>query len=365
MIDLKSLNPKKVLIINTFGIGDVLFTTPFISNLREEYPGLFIGYIANIRTAPILKDNKKINKVFVYERDDFLAIYRRSKWQFFSEIYKFLMQVKKENFDIVFDFSLNTPANIFMWLLGIKHRIGFNYKNRSPLLTYKIPILGFEGKHVVEYYLDLAQRLGLKVTNRNLEVFISDNDYAWADDFLKGQGILKSQRAIGVIPGGGASWGKEARFRRWDTQKFAQLVDKIVEKFGLPIILMGDKLEEPLCEDIAKRARGKIIQACGKTTLNQFIALLKRCDFVFLNDGGPLHLAVAAGAKTVSLFGPVDEVVYGPYGPADRHRVVTNSVACRPCYRRFKMTNCEHVSCMKNIEVNDILSKLEGFVHPR
>ncbi len=362
-MNLKELNPKKILIINTFGIGDVLFSTPFVSNLRAHFPNSFIGYIANIRSAPILKDNKKIDKVFVYERDDFLAVYKKSKLGFILEVGKFLNEVKKEDFDVVFDFSLNSSANFLMWWIGIKHRIGFNYKNRSPFLTYKVPFTGFEDKHVADYYLDLLTELGIKVLPAGLEVFVPEEDHFWVDQFLKQNGISSEQRIVGVIPGGGASWGKEARFRRWDPEKFVKLVDKIIEKSDQPIILMGDKFEESICDSILKGVkRGKIIKACGKTTLTQFIALLKRCQCVVVNDGGPLHLAVAAGTRTLSLFGPVDENVYGPYGSEDQHRVVKSDVLCRPCYRKFKMTNCEHISCMKNIEVEDILPKLEGLL---
>ena len=76
---------KKILIINPFGIGDVLFTTPMISAIRSAVPSATIGYVANARTAPVLKANPKINKVFVYERDDFNAVYRRSKSEFWEK----------------------------------------------------------------------------------------------------------------------------------------------------------------------------------------------------------------------------------------------------------------------------------------
>ena len=71
--------PKKVLIINTFGVGDVLFTTPLISNLKTNYPGLYIGYICNRRTSALLERNPKVDRIFIYERDEFYAAYQRSK----------------------------------------------------------------------------------------------------------------------------------------------------------------------------------------------------------------------------------------------------------------------------------------------
>ena len=59
---------KRILIINIFGIGDVLFTTPMISNLKESDPDAYLGYVCNRRTATVLESNPKVDKIFVYER---------------------------------------------------------------------------------------------------------------------------------------------------------------------------------------------------------------------------------------------------------------------------------------------------------
>ncbi len=61
----------KVLIINPFGIGDVLFTTPIIKSIKENNPAYFIGYVCNIRSAPVLERNTYVDKVFIYEKDEY------------------------------------------------------------------------------------------------------------------------------------------------------------------------------------------------------------------------------------------------------------------------------------------------------
>ena len=69
-------------------------------------------------------------------------------------------------------------------------------------------------------------------------------------------------------------------------------------------------------------------------------------------------MAVAAGAKTVSLIGPVDENIYGPY-PMTGHGVVTKEIACRPCYRKFRRADCDHISCLRQITVDEVFKKVE------
>ncbi len=67
--------PSKILIINIFGIGDVLFTTPLISNIKKSAPKTSIHYLCNKRSQAVLQNNTKIDKIFVYERDEFYDIY--------------------------------------------------------------------------------------------------------------------------------------------------------------------------------------------------------------------------------------------------------------------------------------------------
>lgn len=358
-------NFKKVLVINPFGIGDVLFTTPFLRNLKENVPEVSISYIGNSRTQPLLKQNPNIIKVFIYDRDEYNALYKKSKLAYIKKIADFAGVIRREKFDAVFDFSLNTSANFFTKLVGIKSRVGFNYKNRSPLLTHKVDFKGFEGKHVVDFYLDLLSSLGGHISSRELQLAIDPRDQVWAREFLQKHGLGGHFKRVALLPGAGASWGEGAKFRRWNDDNYGKLVDKIIEKLPTQIILMGDKSESKLCEAVtdfslsAKAGKGKIVKAYGQTTIGQLAALLSQCDLAILNDGGPLHMAVAVNTKTVSIFGPVDEHIYGPYGAKTDHRVVSQDIVCRPCYRKFRMTNCSHVSCLKMISVEQVFQEVE------
>lgn len=348
---------KKVLIINIFGIGDVLFTTPLISNIKAALPDSFIGYVCNKRALAALADNPKVNKIFIYEKDDYRELYKKSKIEFFKKIVQSLAEIRKEQFDYVIDLSLNKYSSFLMGLVGIKNRIGFNYKNRSPFLTHKITLAGYESKHVIEYYLDLLNFIGIPAKNRRLEFFLSDKDRHWAKEFFAHNRLKESDFVIAVVPGGGASWGKDAGFKRWSAENYAQLADKMVEKFLAKIILLGDTNEEELCRRVAGVMRQVSVVSCGMP-LGRFAALLSFCQLALVNDGGPLHVAVAVGTRTASIFGPVDENVYGPY-PKDRHVVITKDVPCRPCYRQFKLADCRHHNCLTTLNVNEAFENLE------
>jgi ADP-heptose:LPS heptosyltransferase len=101
--------------------------------------------------------------------------------------------------------------------------------------------------------------------------------------------------------------------------------------------------------------RNKPINLTGKTTLEEFSAVLSRLRLLVTNDGGPLHMATALGVKTVSIFGPVDERVYGPYPDSDKHLVVTNEIQCRPCYRKFRLPECVRDKvCINAVSIEDV-----------
>lgn len=344
---------KKILIINPYGIGDVLFTTPVISNLRLAYPQAFIAYLANARTADFFKFNSDIAQVFVYERDEFVG-----KPQKYFELFN---SIRQQKFDAVFDFSLNSSLGFLSAACGIKKRVGFDYRRRGWFLTDRLPLLGFEEKHIVEYYLDLLSAIEIPVVTKQMKLDVPSKDIQWAKGWLNSHNIDGAKPLIALLPGGGASWGKAAGHKRWPASNFAQLIDKIVENFDAAIILMGDSKEEELCREVVRLAHFPLHFAVGETSLLGLAALLMRCQGAILNDGGPLHVAAAVGVKTVSIFGPVDPHVYGPY-PASGHIVVQKGLPCQPCYRRFRQADCGHINCLNELSVEDVYRKAQNIL---
>ena len=209
----RGIIPKRVLIINTFGIGDVLFATPLIANIRTQVPDAFIGFLANRRTEGLLRGLADLNKVYVYERDEFQEAYQRSWLGFMRQARQLFDAIKADHYDAVIDLSLNGTFGLLAWLSGIPARFGYNYRNRNRFLTAKIGLKGYEGRHVVDYYLDLLPLLGLNRSPAELQMALAEEDSSWAQEALK---ALKTTASVAVVvPGGGASWGPDAKYKRW------------------------------------------------------------------------------------------------------------------------------------------------------
>jgi len=348
------MNYMKILIINPYGIGDVLFTTPVIDNLRLAYPQASIAYLANRRTAGLLQFNTDIAQIFIYERDEFVGNLPK-----YLELYN---SIKQQSFELVFDLSLNSSFGFLSAACGIKKRVGFDYRKRGRFLTHRIPLLGFEDKHMIEYNLDLLRLMEIPVSTKQMKLNVPSQEITWAQAWLNEHKIDPADRPlIAVLPGGGASWGASAKYKRWPVAHYAQLIDKIVENFDAAIILMGDSKEEELCRELVAQVNFPIHFGVGETSLLGMAALLMRCQGAIVNDGGPLHVAEAVGVKTVSIFGPVDPQVYGPF-PVANHTVVEKGLPCQPCYRRFRMANCGHISCLAELSVEEVYRKVRGLL---
>lgn len=348
-----------ILIVNPFGIGDVLFTTPMIENLKRGHPPLRIGYLCNRRASAVLKDHPHVDQMIVYERDDWVRVYRESKPRYLKLFLDLIHDLRQEHYDLVIDLSMSPQFGWLMAMAGIKRRVGYNFRGRGLWLTDKFPFQGFESRHVVEYYLDLLRELDVEVVEKNLQLHITDDDEAWALECLQAWGIRDTAPRVMLVPGGGSSWGPEAPAKRWPAEKYAELADLLIEKHKATIILSGDRGDLSICDRVREKMSGEALSICGLSTIKQFGALTRRCDLTITNYGGPLHIAVAAGAKTCSIFGPVDERVYGPY-PRGEHIVVHHEIMCRPCYRRFRKASCEHLSCLNQITPAAVLAAIEG-----
>ncbi len=357
----------KFLIFNPFGIGDVLFTTPLIRNIKENFPQAKIFYICNKRVYPLLSRNIFLEKVYVFEKDDYRRLIKKSKTAFLKEVFSFFKRIKRENFDVIFDFSLNSQYGLFFKLCGIKKRVGFNYRNRGRFLNCKEELpLGYKDKHVADYYLQLVKFVGIKPKRVKFDLFLREEDIERANNILKKLNLHKEEILVGICPGAGDSWRESAYFKRWPKEYFSTLCNLIIEELGAKVIIFGSESETNIARYIVENTKNRVIDLCGKIDLVEFSALVKMCTLFVTNDGGPFHISYSLGVKTVVFFGPVDETVYGAY-PDNRDIVILKrDLSCRPCYQKFKFPGCKYdKKCLRDITVEEVFEVVRRFLEDR
>lgn len=165
---------QRFLIINPFGIGDCLFTTPLVRAIKDNLPDARVGYWCNERVKYILQNNKNIDKIFALSRGDLKRIYENSPFEGATKFFALLYNIQKEKYTTAFDFSLDYRYSLICKIMGIRQRIGFQHYDRTNFLTKKINIEGYNHKHVVEYYLDLLKFVDLKPKNLELQLDVPE-----------------------------------------------------------------------------------------------------------------------------------------------------------------------------------------------
>ncbi len=271
--------------------------------------------------------------------------------------------IKKEHYTVAFNFSLDHRYALIAKLLGIKKIIGYDYKGRGRFLTDKIGLDGYNSRHIIEYYLELLKFVSIIPDEKRLSLAVLDENKEKAKQILAKAGVQKTDMLVGIAPGGGASWGKDAYLKHWPAERFAHLADLIIDELKAKVIILGDEKEAPIAQIIRNSMRNIPIDLIGKTNLEEFVGIISNLKILVANDGGPLHTAVALGVKTVSIFGPVDDLVYGPYPKSESQIVIKQNLSCRPCYNNFRLKKClNDLKCIQGITVSEVFSAVKKLI---
>ena len=351
---------RKILVINPFGIGDVIFSMVLVEELKKSLPGARIGFLGNERTVGLLRMNGSIDVCHVFNRDELRALRNKGLQFYVLRLKEYFNELKKERYDTVFDLSLGREFSFAAFLAGIPRRIGFNYKGRGLFLTHRTPFFGYEGKHVVDWQLSLLRHAGIESGAPFVKPTLSVSPGAnqKASGWMSSRGMKPDSKYFIVAPGGGRSWGENAVYKQWSPEKFAEAANRWASHGGA-IVLLGDSGEAGLLDEVGKQLKGPFVTA-SDLALEISAAIIQRAEFLLGNDGGLVHLANALGVKTVSLYGPVDEKVYGPYNGGTKQEVLMEPVPCRPCYQRFHFPACEHQRrCLEELSTEKVLAAIQ------
>lgn len=337
------LDRKRIVIFNVNWLGDVLFSTAVIRNVRRNYPESHIACIIPPRCAAVLEGNPYLDEIIIFDE--------KGAHKGAAGTRAFIRALKEKRFDTVFLLHRSMTRAFIAWAAGIRERIGYTTAKRAFLLTTRIRPPDIRAVHRIDYYLGVIRGAGLAVTDRHTDLTFSEQDRRAVEGFLRENAIASRDVVIGLNAGG--NWG----LKRWPKDNFAALADRLGAEYGAKIVFTGSPDDKNLVENIRSAMKSRAISACGILSLKQFAALCPRLSIFISADSGPLHIANAAGAQhIIALFGPTDPKLTGPV-PADRAVIVQKDVGCEiPCY----VAGCRDNRCMKAISVDDVCAAVRS-----
>jgi ADP-heptose:LPS heptosyltransferase len=267
-----------------------------------------------------------------------------------------LMDFRRRPLDLYVDLEAHSAfAKLLSWGSGARQRLGFEGGSAAAgrgLATHTRP---FDRLRPLRHlYLDLAREGGIATSGSDQLTAprVDDADRTALRQRLDGW-WCEGEPYVVVNPNASAL----SLERRWPAERFTSLVEALARD-GHRVALVGSEAERDYVGGVAAHLvadGGRVVNAAGRLSLGELLALLDESACVVSNDSGPMHMAITLGRPTVGLFGPCSPAQFGIEG--GRVAVAYHAVPCSPCVHSGSPPPCRGDNiCMKGIAVADVLA---------
>ena len=345
----KKVHSPKILIFRTGAIGDVLMTTPLIRSIRKEFPQAEIVYYVGEYSASVLQNNPFVDRIEEFsERKIF---FKRN----IPELFKLIRRISGERFDIVFTLEKHWIFGLITLLSGIKTRVGF-FRSLFEYLFPTVKIKYSNHRHEIDNYFDLLDKFFRHKVKRNygMDIDISAKDKLFAGQLVKS---LAKNRIIGISAGGGGqNPGESGAIRKWPAENYEALIKLLIKDY--PIILFGGPQDHKDNQKIIRHIGSlKVLDSAGQCDLHQSAALMQKCVLIVTHDSGPMHLAAAAGCRTVTIFGPTNPLRKAPLSNKNIF-LWTDQDIYEPAYEYYGRKPDLKKKWMRNIAIQEVYNSV-------
>ena len=345
----------KLLVLSLAGIGDTLIATPFIHELRANFPDATIdAFVLWAGSKDLLEGNPHLN-----------AIHQKNLIK--EEALKslpFLLGLRQRRYDI--SINVHTLGRIHYRavarFIGARLRLSHEYENHGwldKLLVNRTAPQDYT-VHSVENNSRLLGLLGKQplLPKHEFEVFLTPAEKQWAEDFLTAN-QLASRKRLGLHIGSGGT--KNLRLKRWPFAHWEQLIERLNRSHpDLAILLFGGPEEQKEHEQILKKSAGRLIFAPPTKNLRLAAALMKHLDGFLSVDTALMHLAAAMKVPNqIVIEAPTLNSTNVPWQTS--YRLIRNPVVngrnldyYRYDGKPIKGTNEELLRCMASITVGEV-----------
>jgi heptosyltransferase-2 len=320
---------SSTLVIQTAFLGDVVLTTPLLTAIAAHHGP--VDVVTTPVAAPLLETHPAVRQVIPYDK-------RRAD-RGWAGLRTLARRLKTEKYGRAYLPHRSLRTAVLAFLARIPARIGFSggwsflYTEARPK-----PRTG----HETDRLLALADEAPAVYPPQLRPT---------PEDARAAAGLVEGD-FVALAPG--SIWGS----KRWPY--YGELAARLAAQ--LPVVVVGGPDDVGLGEEIVGavgRAGGRAVNACGKLTLRQSAALIKRAALLVTNDSAPLHLASAVGTPIVALFGPtITEFGFGPVRAGDV--ALGLELQCRPCSSHGPL-QCPlgHHRCMRDLTVEAVIAAIE------
>jgi len=335
----------RILLVRPDHLGDLVLATPVLQALRDQLPQAQITMLVGPWSREVVARHPALDHVETCAFPGFQRAQQHPLTPYLL-LYRMAGQLRREHYDL----AINLRPDFWwgaalLYLAAIPRRIGYSIEPGRVFLTQALPFV--EPEHASVSNLRLASTALQSLQQEPLSEPLSperypfsfiptDEEKASVARLLADRGIDAETSLVVIHPGTGGAvklWRSEgwAECADWLVQSSHRNTHTLLSKQETRIILTGTPKERPLLEEIARAMKQADPLLFSEMTIGLLAALLARAKLVLGVDNGPLHLAIAQGTPTLQLFGPTDVRIFGPWGKAGKHTVITSEQRCPGC----------------------------------
>lgn len=314
---------KRILVIQTAFLGDVILATPVLSELKRLFPDAQLDMLVKKGNESLLLNNPHLHELHVLNKSN-------GKWK---AIFGLIKEFRKNEYDLVINLHRFGSSGLITAFSKGKKRYGFRKNPFSFLYSKRFDHKIGDGTHEVERNLSVIAEFGA-VTRKRPELFPSEKDHSAVEEYVK-------EKYYCIAPA--SVWFT----KQLPAEKWIELIGKLDE--DATIYILGAPNDQELGDSIIEKSnREEVINLAGKLSLLQSAALMKSATRSYVNDSGPLHLASSVNANVTAFFcSTVPNFGFGPLsGDSDIKQV--EGLDCRPCgIHGHKSCPKGHFDCAK------------------
>jgi heptosyltransferase-2 len=275
---------KRILVIRGGAIGDFILTLPALKALREAYPTAHIEILGYKHIAAIADNRFYANSIRSIESALLSRFFARDA-ELPPELVKYFAE-----FTLIVSY-LYDPDSIFETNL---RRSGARKIVRGPVKIEK-------SLHAARQLARPIEELGLSISDFAPRLYPSSEDRHFAGEFLAGL----AAPMVAFHPGSGSDK------KNWPLQNWIELGNHFLGNFHGSLVIVSGEADEVQCRQLESIWQHPRVRFAKRLPLPELAAVLENTIFLG-HDSGISHLAAAAGAKCILLFGPTDPAIWAP-----------------------------------------------------
>jgi len=338
---------KRILIIRTSAIGDVVFASPIAAALKRSHPHAHIAWLVEPGIDALIRPDPHIDERILWPKAEWKALWRDGqRVEFFRRVRAFRAMLREQQFDVVLDLQGLLKSGMLAWLSGAPRRIGLGSREGSRWLMTEVVPRGGNAARISSEYLHLAEYLNLDVGDFMPHLHLDANAETRALERLAANGLAPGQYAVC------AAFTTRPQ-KHWFVDAWQKLAPMLREQTGLTPVLLGGPADRAAAAQITQGARD-FVDLVGQTNLAEAAALVRHAGAVVGVDTGLTHMGIAFAKPTVAIFGSTC-----PYTVTGRNnaRVIWLGLSCSPCGRR---PTCGGAwTCLRDIGPERVLHELQ------